>query len=270
MVGCLKSDGSSFQTQNGRLGGIKNAHAYKYTDEWAGSPWNQIDEHLFQSVDDNFPRIVQELLSGCSLDKINDDDGWRAFEPSDWLQNNLAQALVSLCMRSPRTRYLASMLGRELTGFQRGSKTDLNVSLSNAIAGFKANSRSLRGKGKVGILRAINSEFIYGDGFYHNLRASGDVGTHARMLVPLTPEIAILYYKPTSYITEPMFSEIKLEKEFVDKLNDLVQVHSERFLFYRSLPPDIHPAFKLDEFKTVTQQSNPAIKLMESLPGVHS
>lgn len=88
------------------------------------------------------------------------------------------------------------------------------------------------------------------------------------MLVPLTPEIAVLYYKPSSYRTEPMFSEIILNKEYVEKLNDLVQVYSGQFLFYRSAPPELHDAFKLGEFREVRRQLNPAVNLMDSLPGV--
>lgn len=260
-VGCMKSDGSSFRTQNFRLGGIRNAHSHRYTEEWGDSPWNQSLEGVFQTVDDIIPRIVREI----SFESEGQVAGWTSFQASDWIKDNLAPFLASLCMRSPRTRYLASRLGRELTGFERHSRTDLNVSLSNAIAGFKAYSQSLPGRGKFGILRAMEGEFIYGDGFYHNLEARGDVVSYPRMLVPLTPTVAVIFCRPSSYFTEPMFSETFISKEEVDRLNDLVQVHSERFLFYRSISPKIHAAFSLGEYRTVTPQSNPAIRLMDSL-----
>lgn len=264
------SNGKSLQTQNGKLGGIKNAHAYKYTKDWEDSPWNQIDEHLFQTVDNNFNRIVEELTLEHHTGKESVLDEWQPLRTSKWLKDNLTPSLVSLCMRSPRTRCLASSLGRELFGFEQGSITDMNVSLANVMAGFKAHSKALPGKGKIGILRAIDSEFIYGDGLYHNLNASGDVGFNPKMFVPLTPKIAVIYFKPSRYITEPMFSEIRVNKKFVNNLNDLIQVYSKKFIFYRSTSPKLHYAFKLEEFMEISKETNVAIELMNSLPGVRS
>lgn len=268
MVGCLKSDGTSFYTQNSKLGGIRNAHAHKYTDDWESSPWNQISENLFQDVDDNISRIVKELTTEPLDNRKSNDGRWKEFDSSKWLESNLVQTLVSLCVRSPRTRHDASMLGRQLMGYERGSRTDLNVSLSNTVASFKTHSKSLPGRGKIGILRATNCEFIYGDGIYHNLNPSGDVGHYPRMFVPLTPSVAVIYCRPTKYVTQPMFSEIQIDEEWISTLNDLTQVYSEKFLFYKSNAPKVHSAFELGEFKAVTPETNVAIKLMDSLPGV--
>ena len=184
------------------------------------------------------------------------------------LRDELAPAILSLCLRNPHTRFLASSMGRSIVGFERGSQVDRNVSLSNILASFKAHAKHVRARGRFGIFVARESEFIYGDGCFHNIHTSGDVVGNISMLVPMTPTIAVGYRLPSRYITEPMFSVMNLGAETVIAFNHLIQIYSETELFFSNIKPEISPEFKRGEFLRVQPEHNTALYWLNQLPGL--
>lgn len=267
-VGAVRSDGTTFRSHHRKLGAIRDGHTYLHGEHRDSSPWNQSEESTFDIVDDALPTIVTTIQSLSAQVKKDVEDTWTEMPDNEWLRNTLGPALLSLCLRCPRSRFIASSMGRNMLGYERGSEVDKNVALGNILAAFRTNARSIQGRGKVGVVRALEGEFIYGDGIYHNIIIQGDLFSNRKMFVPLTPSLAVGYFTPSSYTTEPMFNLMNIRSEKVEQLNELVQIYSESELFYSDEMPTISPHFTRSEFGQVTEQSNLAAWLLNTLPGV--
>lgn len=270
-VGCVRKDDDNFKTfrtQHQNLGGKRNGHSQLYTENRHGSPWNRSEEHVFDSVDDNMGMLVG-ILEKIALQAVTPTQTeWYPAPNDPALRDALAPALLSLCLRNPHSRFLASSMGRNMMGFKRGSRMDKNVSLANILASFHANEKHLRGQGRFGIFVARESEFIYGDGCFHNIHPSGDIFNEISMLVPMTPTIAVGYRLPSQYMTEPMFCVMNVGAEIVTTFNHLIQTYSETELFFSNIEPKILPEFKRGEFLHTPPQHNRALYWLNQLPGL--
>lgn len=101
--------------------------------------------------------------------------------------------------------------------------------------------------GKFAILHAGESEFIFGDGFAHNVSFVSNTNHSIRYLLPLTPEVAVFYCSPMSYRSYPIATSINLNPDEVEFVNFTVQVYSKRFLFFREIHPILSEAFQQGE-----------------------
>lgn len=270
-VGCLRRDGEDLKvirTQHQNFGGKRDGHSQIYGENRHDSPWNRSEEHVFDTVDNNMGQLVEGLEK--MILQVTDKPlaEWHSASNDTMLSDALAPALLSLCLRNPHSRFLASSMGRKIVGYERGSQVDKNVSLSNILASFNAHEKQLRGRGRYGIFVARESEFIYGDGCFHNVHTSGDFIGNISMLVPMTPTIAVGYRLPSRYMTEPMFCVMNVGSDIVTSFNNLVQIYSETELFFSNIEPELIPEFKRGEFLRIQPQQNPALHLLNQLPGL--
>jgi hypothetical protein len=94
---------------------------------------------------------------------------------------------------------------------------------------------SLGMSGKFVVNYSQSREFIFGDGFFHNF-ASVHVPHYPRMLVPLTPEMALLYARPTQYRVNPRMMTFTADASEAHALNQAVHVYARDNIFFRLEP----------------------------------
>ena len=149
------------------------------------------------------------------------------------------------------------------------SKEELKLlSAVNIIGKQKQIEQRLKDKGKFVILYTDTNEFIFGDGFYHNvsmviLRSSCD----DRILVPLTPNMTIAYINPIQCMKEPRLLALKADDKLVMLVNKMVQIYSKDFLFYKTEKPVLNKYFI--ENKHLEIEHDKALEnLFNGIPGV--
>lgn len=170
----------------------------------------------------------------------------------------LAECLASLIIRSPNFRHRVRLtVDGYREGFGLQEPANKNLIGMNVQHSQKMLSACFVRRGKFVVMRASEGEFIFGDGFHHTISSSANEPYAPRCLVPLTPEMAIFYTAPSSYISYPKFFVMNLSKEDVAGVNFGVQVYSRDEIFYRSIPPVIDNEFKCGEFKKFTSDLFP-------------
>jgi hypothetical protein len=150
----------------------------------------------------------------------------------------LVEGLISLAIRSPMTRESAVSVAEHYRGplpeRERNSLIAVNLRDMHrrAVQAFGV-------RGKATAILSPDREFIFGDGFYHNLNSPSMAPHSARILAPLTPRLSVLYALPTQYRPEPRLSTLVIGADEAAALNDVVQVYARERLFYRADRPDL-------------------------------
>lgn len=93
------------------------------------------------------------------------------------------------------------------------------------------------------VLWSGEREFIFGDGFLHNVHDLNNPPWKPHGIVPITPEIAIFIRRHGSGRIYPKAFAMSLTEAEVDMVNDSVQVYSRDFLFFREIYPTISDHF---------------------------
>ncbi|HST36959.1 MAG TPA: hypothetical protein VLK25_10075 [Allosphingosinicella sp.] len=252
-------------------GVIQNAHLIKIADDPnAFNPWDESYEHQFQRADDNFPRVIRWLEATFGEDRRDLKTLGARFVPQqveDDIFNCLIECVVSLAARSPRTRDRAVSLAEHLRGPLPERKRNGLIGLN--IRHFHRDVvKAAGGRGKIAVLYSPEQEFIFGDGFYHNL-TTPPTPPHAPMIVaPLTPNITVLYARPLRYLTSPRLCTLIVTDEEVEALNNAVQVHSSKMIFYRNQKPKLIEAFQQERHLIYASTENFPDHLIHSVPGI--
>ncbi len=221
---------------------------------WDGKElkWATAVEPIFDDADNTLPLLVEQLqgLPIAPPDEVGSyigrasavdlDDGQRAI---------LAEGIASLLIRCPNHR---DMLHRSTESFFGRSGDEMHKPDQILIAGnihhhYRQVVATLQAGGKFVLFRTASSEFIMGEGYYTTLNGAFQQSTH-RCLVPLTPTLAVLAFRPLSYTVEPRVSTVTLTDEEVDIVNEVTQICTCDYLFYRSLPPKVTAEFTQREF----------------------
>lgn len=106
-------------------------------------------------------------------------------------------------------------------------------------------------------------EFVFGDGIYNNLAKGNEYSAfQARILAPITPHIAVLYWQPTNCARESRIATCVANDETIDAINETVQVFSKDVLFYQRLRPNLLSPFK-DKEHLSYEQGDPVDILIE-------
>lgn len=113
----------------------------------------------------------------------------------------LVESLTSLAIRSPMTRAAAVGLAERLRGplpeWERNSLIAANLRDMHRRA-----MRAVSQRGKATAILSPHREFVFGDGFYHNLTSGSMAPSSPRILAPLTPRLAVLYAIPRRYTVD--------------------------------------------------------------------
>lgn len=266
----IKPDGSEIRVPPDKLGMIGNGHHIKLGDaSGSPTPWDSSFEDEFDIADSNFPSVISWLES-LNRKLTSNGDLRQRFVPqaaTDEQLCALTECIVSLAVRSPLNREASVSLAERLRGplaeWERNALIGVNMRSSQRLI-----ADAIGARGKFAVLFTHGREFIFGDGFFHNVKAVVNAPLGPKILAPITPTISVIVSRPMSFSVEPRISTIVLTDEDVDRCNHAVQVYSRNFLFYRSHKPILAEAFMRGEHLEYTRPDNPVDTLINSMPGV--
>jgi hypothetical protein len=249
----ISCDGTVLRIPPHNFGVIGNAHHVKL-----GDPWEHTIETAFQSADSNIKPVVEYLLSQkpkAGFSKRQLEKRMSGFDMPKDKRAQLGECIASLIVRSPAFRNLMRLTadsGRD--GLAYDSATDANnLIASNIGIEYRRISRSLKTGGKMVIMYSEASEFIYGDGFLHNLGG----GAGSKFFVPLTPDMAVAFTSPLVYFSPPDGAAILLSKGEIRQCNEIMQVYSKDYIYFRQECPTLTPQFRSRHFLQYDYHQHP-------------
>lgn len=264
----LSWDGEELRLEPAKFGAIRNGHRIRLQ-----GPWDTTVEPLFDDADGNLPRFV-DLLHGLPVPALKPASSYieRAVgvamsEPDRAI---LGEILASLIIRCPAHR---DQLHRT-TEYFHGRTGDAVLPHDDAlIAGnihqhFRQVVDSLKRGGKIVLLRTETSEFVMGEGYLSTLRGtSTQISYHC--LLPLTPTMAVLAFSPQRYRPDPAVSVMPLTDAEVDIVNEITQIYSRDYLFFRRRRPEITEHFAAHRFLRLQYEKHGWVEdVMASIAGV--
>jgi hypothetical protein len=246
-----------------RFGRISDGHNILFENE---SPWQSTIEHYFEVPDGNMPKIVDWL---ASLKREVKTDNTTKFlyisqEREDKNLDELRECIISLAARSPKYRNAQNSFVESLRGKLEKAESKRLIA-ANIHQKYKTLVQNSKGIGKFAILFSEEFEFIFGDGFYSNINATTENLFGVKILIPMTPHIAVVWSSPMVCRSYPRLISIKADKEIVEIVNNSVQVYSREYLFFRTQKPSLIEDFKLGEHRVYDYQTDPVYTLIDSL-----
>ena len=244
-VNWLQPDGTERSAPPKNFGAIGNGHHIKFSPKPnQHTVWDESFEKEFDAADSNFRHVIQ-WLEGLPRERL-DRSVRERFLPTDASDDKVAllvQGLVSLAVRSPMTREacvsLAEMHRGRIEPRERNSIIGLNMRQMHRTA-----TKDIGTRGKFVVIFSPDREFIFGDGFYHNITSPGGAPVSPSILAPLTPRVAVLYARPMQYSRDPRFMTLVVGADEAKSLNDIVQAYAKDMIFYVNDRPEITDAFK--------------------------
>lgn len=274
IVHWLKPNGEVIKAPPKKFGCIGNGHYIKLGRN-AGemTPWDQNFEPIFDRADRGFPDVIAWLESLEKKDVPHAKTLTDRFIPQDASDERIAQlveSIVSLAIRSPMQRETAVRTAEVIRGGNRLAERERNslIALNMRDSHQRAISQ-IGNRGKFSVLYSPEREFVFGDGFFHNIRSPVQYQLNSyKMIVPITPEISVLYASPRQYNVNPRFFTLMITPEEADMLNNTVQIYSRNNIFYRFEKPTIMPDYERGEHMSYADSNNPINSLISAIPGV--
>jgi hypothetical protein len=267
-TGWVKPDGSSRRSPPKNFGVIGNGHHIKLSRNPGDSThWDSSFECEFDTADNNFPQIISWLNSLNRDYKPSQKLRDRFLEQSadDDVLRKLTECVVSLAVRGPMNRKASVSTAEHLRGSIPKQELEALIGL-NIRNSQRTISDSIGSNAKFAVLFSQGKEFIFGDGFFHNLIAVMPIVP--KILAPITPNLSVIVTRPTTFTVSPRLSTIVLTDEEVDRCNHAVQVYSRQALYFRYHQPEVVEAFTCDKHLKYTNPNNPIDRLFRSIPGV--
>jgi len=266
-TGWVKPDGSEKRIPPDKLGMIGNGHHIKLGG--TAQDTTQFDESFedeFDNADSNFPSVIS-WLEGLERRPIAGHDLRPRFVPqesSDTQLRALTECVVSLAVRGPMNREASISLAEHFRGPiqspERNAIIGLNMRQSQRLI-----ADSIGCQAKFLVLFATEREFIYGDGFFHNVNAVANTPLAPKILAPITPTISVAISRPTMFRNDPRLVTLVLTGDEVDRCNRAVQVYSREALFYRNDRPIPAPDFQSGVHRQYSDPNNPIDTLLNAL-----
>jgi hypothetical protein len=262
-------DGKECRLTPKNMGVIGNGHFIKLGKAGEQTYWDQNFECSFDSADNAFPNVIVELEKLERIERFNQNiqDRFLPQDISDDLFRKIIESITSLAVRSPKTRFrcvaLAEQFRANISERDRNNLIAINMKdmQSNAVKSF-----ALRGKATA--IFSPYKEFIFGDGFYHNLSPGFPVTMTPRILVPLTPRLSILYTIPMQHNPSIRMSTFVLDAKEAEELNKTVQIYSKTEIFFRSERPELISEFKDGAHYEYASAENIVVSIANAMPGV--
>ena len=226
-------------------------------------------ESEFQHADDNFPSTIRWLEGLERESRPNESILTNRFLTQDDPEEKLSllvEGLISLAIRGPMYRSAAVRLAEHFRG-------PLPTRERNALVGLNMHGHqrtfvtAIGTRGKFAVIYSPERELIFGDGFFHNITSPAGAPYSPKILVPLTPNISVLFARPSIYTTKPRLSTLVITPDEAERLNQTVQIYAKEMLFYRSEKPTIIDEFRQNQHLQYGEP-NPIDVLIHSIPGV--
>lgn len=263
LVSRIDDSGQVISTKPNKLGKISDGHNIIFEEE---TPWQSTIEHYFDNADSNMPRIIEwlksfenEAIAIDNIDKYCDGEG---VETKNF--DILRECLISLILRSPRYRNAQNLFVESFRGQLEKSESKRLIA-ANIHQKYSVLINASKGVGKFALLFSINNEFIYGDGVYSSINSATENLFGVKAVVPMTPNITVIWSSPMSYRNHPILVPIVADKGFVEIVNYSVQVYSKNYLFYRNQQPELIDDFKLCDHRIFQYSHNPFDSLIQTL-----
>ncbi len=224
-------------------------------------------EDLFDRPDSSFPGLVKWLESLADAHLEMERRPLCVAHSSDEQRLDLLyECMLSLVVRSPMFR---SRIHRGIERFNRWStkkqyKQLVAANLKQSYSEFLQHRAS---RGKFMVLTPTGGEFIFGDGCYNTIYPNSQLHPPIRMLVALTPVLAVLYELPMACLVEPRIVTRIANERVIGVVNDAVQVYSRDYVFYRGIRPPIRDFFQQREH-LVFSGNDPISDLVAEIPGI--
>lgn len=257
-------DGKEVSATPYNFGGVKNAHHIKMAD--IPTVWDENYEPKFGNIDGRFPSLVRWIESlgfVANTDNLPLSQRAQPQPVTDEQFYTCAECAVSIAVRNPAFRNRIRLTVQSFRGSSIGEdELDRLIGLNQRDC-QNLYMQAIGTRGKIAILVSKNSEFIFGDGFFHNFTSTSTAPMTPRLILPLTPNYAVFYTKPVQFLSEPRLVTISLRRDEVQFLNDTVQVYSKDAVFYRTERPSLLSEFTQREFLEYRYNSHPAIDVFE-------
>jgi hypothetical protein len=210
-----------------------------------GGPWDETFEPLYDRPDNDFGKLVH-WLSGLHRKPV--EKRHRAHAPvfPDSIRAMLARCLASLIVRNPTMR---DSIKRTVSSYQEQMgfvKPDVSKNLigANIQHLYLEFANQIESSGKFAFLYAPSGmEFIFGDGFLHNFPNVKMRAPNRFCVIPLSPEVTVFWFSPTSAWVRPKAVTIPLTVEEAEFCNRTVQVYSKEFIYFRAFEPLLEESF---------------------------
>ncbi len=268
----ISPDGNVIRAKPSAFGVIGNAHLIKVDHRNnKPSPWDESFEKEFDRADNEFPQLVEWMESIPRPERATGGPLHSRFKaraaPQDQLEK-LAECLVSLAVRSPLNRNAAASLAEHLRGplpeRERNALIGMNMRATHREVVLRLGSHA-----KFVLIYSPDREFIFGDGFFHNVRSPANSSIFSpKIIAPITPHLAAALTRPMSYMVEPKLVTFVATAEDALHFNHAVQVYSKNEIFFRSEQPELVDAFKRHEHLAYSHPDNPMDNFLRAIPGV--
>jgi hypothetical protein len=242
----IKPEGEVIRSPAKGFGLIRNGHHFKPDPEGKPNPWDQSFECVFDTADRRFPEMIEWL---CRLEykhiplRRARKEGMLPQNIDEERLATLVECIVSLVVRSPKFRESGVALAENLRGPLQQRERNALIS-ANIMHCQRHIADSIQTDGKFAVLFTNEREFVFGDGFYHNLHSQTQDGFGVRIVVPITPNVTIFYSRPNRYRQDPKLVSLLLTDQEVEFFNQTVQIYARNSLFYRNGKPDLHEEYK--------------------------
>jgi hypothetical protein len=266
VVNWLLPDGTDRKAPPKQFGVIGNGHHIKLSDDPdEHTVWDESFEREFDVADSSFRNVIQWLQT--LPHEHRDGPIYQRLKPCEVDEGRvsaLVEGLVSLAVRSPMTREACVSIAERFRGPIESRERNRIIGL-NMRHMHRNTVRSIGTRGKFVAIYSPDREFIFGDGFYHNITSPGNAPMSPRILAPLTPHLAMLYARPTSYSNDPKFMTLVVGADETKFFNEIVQVYSREAIFYVNERPDITDDFRAGKHRQYGFD-NPVERLVAAIP----
>jgi hypothetical protein len=268
----MAPDGTEKPLTPKNAGVIGHGHSIKmHSDPNVQSAWDENFEGKFQDVDSHFPRLLDWLDEVRAASVASSSGASTTFVPLAVSEDRLewlSKGLISLAVRSPRCRAMAVGLADRLRGPIPTRERNRLIGL-NLRDTFERAVENIGTQGKFVIILSPEREFIYGDGFFHNVQPPMATSISPTILAPLLPHVSVLFVRPIQFSVEPKVHTFIASERDVEALNQTVMVYSCDRVFYRHHRPELTDDFKKGRH-LVYNGENPISNFIKHIPGFRS
>lgn len=268
-TGWIRPDGTCTRVRPHHLGVIRNAHHIKLGDRGIPTHWDSTFENEFDAADSHFPAVVAwlEALDRRIAPHRHFQERFLSQPASDEELRLLTECVVSLAVRSPMNREASVATAEHFRGPlknpERAALISVNMRNSQRVV-----ADSIGASAKFAVLFSPTKEFIFGDGFFHNVTAVVNRPLAPTILAPITPNVAVVVTRPITYMVEPRLSTIILNEAEVAVCNQAVQVYARKAVYFRNDALVIEEAFARGQHLRYSHPDNPIDQLVRGIPGI--